>query len=169
MRSITENTVPKGEKCRYSNELDHKGAVLIEGAMITGGIALAMVIVGVISGFDFMPAYCCAVLAAIAILAIMPKVVRITYLRTLPKLAPTVEVHKRAKRDMVLSFLFLTAAFVSYIALVVMIIASPTFYCTFWVKIAIFFQAANIMRHFVTVITIFAVTRKKRVRIIGWE
>ncbi len=168
MRSIAENTVPK-EKCRYSNELDHDGAVLIDGVMITGGIALTMVIVGVISRFVFMPAYCCAVLAIIAILAIMPKIVRIIYLRTLPKLAPTAEIHEIARKDMILSFLFMAATFASYVALVVAIIASPAFYCTFWIKLAIILQAVNVMRNFVTAITIFAVAKKKKLRIIGWE
>ena len=116
-----------------------------------------------------MPVICREVLAFTAVMALMPKIIRVTFMKAMPKLAPTSEVQDRARSYMILSFLFMLAAFISYVLLVIMIITSPEFYCNFWAKLGVIGQAVIVMGRLVQTICISATNRKNKVRIIGWE
>ena len=169
MRSIIRNARPKNDKCVYSSELDHRGVICIDGSMIAGGVGILLIVLACLPGADVMPVICREVLAFTAVMALMPKIIRVTFMKTMPKLAPTSEVQDRARSYMILSFLFMLAAFISYVLLVIMIITSTEFYCNFWAKLGVIGQAVIVMGRLVQTICISATNRKNKVRIIGWE
>ena len=194
MRSIIRNARPKNDKCVYSNELDHRGVICIDGSMIAGGVGFLLVALACLPGADIMPVIGREVLAFTSVMALMPKIfpgsteirsmtrssftatmalmpkiIRVAFMKSIPKTALTSEVQDKARSYMILSFLFMLAAFISYALLIVMVFTSPEFSCNFWAKLGVIGQALVVAYRMVGTVHIYAANKKNKMRIIGWE
>lgn len=116
-----------------------------------------------------MPVIGREVLAFTAVMALMPKIIRVAFMKSIPKTALTSEIQDKARSYMILAFLFMLAAFISYALLIVMIFTSPEFSCNFWAKLGVIGQELVVAYRMIETVYIYAANKKNKMRIIGWE